>query len=76
MRVAETAPPSRSADRDEPERARPEAERPERRPSRPARSTHNVARIPVHAPPDPAAEHDAHATAARLVAARDRKSVV
>ncbi|MFI2408868.1 DUF4157 domain-containing protein [Micromonospora chersina] len=70
MRVAEAAPPSRSADRDEPERARPEAERPQRRPSRPARSTHSVARIPVHAPPDPAAEHDAHATAARLVAAR------
>ncbi|MEU4366819.1 eCIS core domain-containing protein [Micromonospora chersina] len=70
MRVAEAAPPSRSADRDEPEHARPEADRPERRPSRPARSTHSVARIPVHAPPDPAAEHDAHATAARLVAAR------
>ncbi|MFI7282547.1 DUF4157 domain-containing protein [Micromonospora chersina] len=70
MRVAEAAQPSRSADRDEPERARPEAERPERRPSRPARSTHSVARIPVHAPPDPAAEHDAHATAARLVTAR------
>ncbi|MFI6329656.1 DUF4157 domain-containing protein [Micromonospora chersina] len=70
MRVAEAAPPSRSADRDEPEHARPEADRPERRPSRPARSTHSVARIPVHAPPDPAAEHDAHATAARLVATR------
>ncbi|MEW2332576.1 DUF4157 domain-containing protein, partial [Micromonospora chersina] len=70
MRVAEAAQPSRSADRDEPERARPEAERPERRSSRPTRSTHSVARIPVHAPPDPAAEHDAHATAARLVAAR------
>ncbi|MEU9741255.1 DUF4157 domain-containing protein [Micromonospora chersina] len=70
MRVAEAAPPSRSADRDEPEHARPEAERPERRSSRPARSTHSVARIPVHAPPDPAAEHDAHATAARLVATR------
>lgn len=69
MRVAEAAQPSRSAGRDEPERARPEAERPERRPSRPTRSTHSVARIPVHAPPDPAAEHDAHATAARLVAA-------
>ncbi|MEU9828879.1 DUF4157 domain-containing protein [Micromonospora chersina] len=70
MRLAEAAQPSRSADRDEPEHARPEAERPERRPSRPARSTHSVARIPVHAPPDPAAEHDAHATAARLAAAR------
>ncbi|WP_433319527.1 eCIS core domain-containing protein [Micromonospora chersina] len=70
MRVAEAAPPSRSADRDEPEHARPEAERPERRSSRPARSTHSVARIPVHAPPDPAAEHDAHTTAARLVATR------
>ncbi|MEU5529638.1 DUF4157 domain-containing protein [Micromonospora chersina] len=70
MRVAEAAQPSRSADRDEPEHARPEAERPVRRSSRPARSTHSVARIPVHAPPDPAAEHDAHATAARLVAAR------
>ncbi|MEU0153866.1 eCIS core domain-containing protein [Micromonospora fulviviridis] len=70
MRVAEAAQPSRSADRDEPERARPQAERPVRRSSRPARSTHSVARIPVHAPPDPAAEHDAHATAARLVAVR------
>ncbi|MET8837519.1 DUF4157 domain-containing protein, partial [Micromonospora sp. NPDC004540] len=70
MRVAEAAQPSRSADRDEPERARPEAERPARRSTRPARSTHSVARIPVHAPADPAAEHDAHATAARLVAAR------
>ncbi|MFC0031715.1 DUF4157 domain-containing protein [Micromonospora chaiyaphumensis] len=69
MRVAEAVPPSRSADRDEPERARPAADRPAERSSRPARSTHSVARIPVHAPPDPAAEHDAHATAARLVAA-------
>ncbi|MEU1687778.1 DUF4157 domain-containing protein, partial [Micromonospora sp. NPDC005707] len=71
MRVAEAAAqPSRSADRGEPEHARPATERPAERSSRPARSTHSVARIPVHAPPDPAAEHDAHATAARLVAAR------
>ncbi|NES30312.1 DUF4157 domain-containing protein [Micromonospora terminaliae] len=70
MRVAETAPPSRSADRDEPERARPAADRPAERSHRPPRSTHSIARIPVHAPPDPAAEHDAHATAARLARAR------
>ncbi|WNM39419.1 DUF4157 domain-containing protein [Micromonospora halotolerans] len=74
MRVAEAAQPSRSADRDEPERARPAGERPAERSSRPARSTHSVARIPVHAPPDPAAEHDAHATAARLVAARPTRA--
>ncbi|MET8909962.1 DUF4157 domain-containing protein [Micromonospora sp. NPDC004551] len=70
MRVAEAAEPSRSGDRDEPQRARPTAQRPAERAGRAARSTHSVARIPVHAPPDPAAEHDAHATAARLVAAR------
>ncbi|WP_146167884.1 hypothetical protein, partial [Micromonospora sp. MH33] len=64
MRVAEAAQPSRSADRDEPERAHAEAEQPARRSSRPACSTHSVARVPVHAPPDPAAEHDAHTTAA------------
>ncbi|WP_262287386.1 DUF4157 domain-containing protein [Micromonospora sp. MA102] len=74
MRVAEAAQPSRSAGRDEPERARPAGERPAERSSRPARSTHSVARIPVHAPPDPAAEHDAHATAARLVAARPARA--
>ncbi|MEO3891425.1 DUF4157 domain-containing protein [Nonomuraea sp. B5E05] len=70
MRFAQSTRPPRSADRGEPESARDEtAGRAPRRSATPPRSTHSVARIPVHAPPDPAAERDAHATADRIVAA-------
>ncbi|MEO3807259.1 DUF4157 domain-containing protein [Nonomuraea sp. B1E8] len=69
MRIAESTRPPKSADLGEPECARDETlMRAHRRSATPPHSRHSVARIPVHAPPDPAAERDAHATAAHVVA--------